>query len=268
MASSSATNPTVTVRHCHTLAEFQRCIELERLVWGGSDLDVVPLPLFVVTHETGGQVLGAFAGREMIGFTMAMAAFHSRPAGPPQLFLHSHMTAVLAEFRDRGVGRSLKLFQRQDALARGIRLVEWTFDPLETRNAYFNLMRLGAVARRFLPNCYGITSSPLHAGMPTDRLVAEWWLDSPRVNGLVQQDEPLAADVPAEDAQAVVVPAQMPEWRQRDPQRAVAEQSRIREAFQKWFGQHYVATAIEQTPEGSRYLLQPLAQVRAQMNIE
>ena len=123
----------------------------------------------------------------MVGFTLALAGVHE---GRP--FLHSHMTAVLESFRDRGVGRKLKLFQRDDALARGFQLVEWTFDPLELKNAHFNFMRLGAIARRFIPNCYGVTESPLHAGMPTDRLVAEWWLDSPRVNSL------LSAAAPAE----------------------------------------------------------------------
>ena len=94
------------------------------------------------------------------------------------------MTAVLEGFRDRGVGRQLKLFQRQDALRRGIELIEWTFDPLEMRNAHFNLMRLGAVARRYIPDYYGVTESPLHGGLPTDRLVAEWWVASERVRGM------------------------------------------------------------------------------------
>lgn len=266
--STAATNTAIVIRHCHGLAEFERCIELERIVWGGSDLDVVPLPLFVVTHETGGQVLGAFAGREMIGFTMAMPAFHARPAGPQQIFLHSHMTAVLSEYRDRGVGRSLKLFQRQDALERGIRLVEWTFDPLETRNAYFNLMRLGAVVRRFIPNCYGITSSPLHAGMPTDRLIAEWWLDSPRVNSAVQSEKPAPAPPAGAGSQFILVPAQMNEWKQSDPSRAIAEQTRIRERFQQLFADDYVGTAIEQLPDGARYRLDPLVQVHAELRIE
>src|SRR6202043_2078925 len=108
-------------------------------------------------------VLGAFRGSELVGFTMSIAGWRAR-----QPFLHSHMTAVLDGFRDRSIGRRLKLFQRKDALARGIALIEWTFDPLITKNAYFNFMKLGAVARRYLPNAYGITTSPLHASIPTD----------------------------------------------------------------------------------------------------
>src|SRR5439155_17410182 len=100
-------------------------------------------------------------------------------------YLHSHMLAVRQKYRNSGLGRKVKLFQREDALARGFELIEWTFDPLEIKNAYLNVERLGAIARRYTINQYGITSSPLQGGLPTDRLVAEWWLRSERVNGLL-----------------------------------------------------------------------------------
>src|SRR6266478_8424150 len=170
------TRDDLLIRPCHGIEEFEACLYVEREVWKSSDLDVVPIPLFVVASETGGQVLGAFQGAELVGFTLAIAGWRARKP-----FLHSHMTAVLDGRRDRGVGRRLKLYQREDALARGIGLVEWTFDPLVTKNAYFNFTRLGAIARRYLPNIYGITTSPLHGSLPTDRLVAEWHLRSPRV---------------------------------------------------------------------------------------
>src|ERR1700687_1896452 len=166
----------VLVRHCREIEEFEACVRLEREVWKSADIDVVPIPLFVVASETGGQVLGAFHENHLVGFTMAIAGWRNR-----RPLLHSHMTAVSGTHRDRGVGRQLKLYQREDALARGINLIEWTFDPLVTKNAYFNFMRLGAIARRYLPNAYGITTSPLHASLPTDRLVAEWHLRSGRV---------------------------------------------------------------------------------------
>ncbi len=165
----------IEVRLCHTLPEYEDCLRLEQITWGTGIL--VPTAIFVVAQETGGQIIGAFDKNEMVGFTLALAAIHE---GHPSL--HSHMTAVLELYRDKGVGRALKLFQRQEALSRKIHLVEWTYDPLELKNARFNLMRLGAIIRRLIPNCYGITDSPLHKGMPTDRLVAEWWLDSPRTN--------------------------------------------------------------------------------------
>ena len=117
--------------------------------------------------KPGGQVLGAFdsTGR-MVGFTLALAGFHD---GKP--FLHSHMAAVLPELQNQKIGRMLKLAQREEALSRGIRLIEWTFDPLELRNAHFNIVRLGAVMERFIPNCYGVTKAPC---MQVCRRIA-WW---------------------------------------------------------------------------------------------
>ncbi len=237
----------VLVRHCHGLAEFEACLRVQQQVWRGADLDVVPLPLFVVAAETGGQVLGAFAGAQIVGFTMAVAGVRGG-----RTFLHSHMTAVLEPYRDRGVGRQLKLFQRQDALERGIELVEWTFDPLEMKNAYFNLMRLGAIARRYLPNCYGITTSPLHGGLPTDRLVAEWWLRSPRVEQALRGAPPAGAS-----KARIRVPSGISELRSKDPGAVVRVQGEVRDAFERWFAQGYAATAVERTSAGSDYLLEP-----------
>ena len=240
----------IVIRHCHGLEEFQACLEVEKLVWQAAEIDVVPLPLFVVASETGGQVLGAFDGEKVVGFTLALAGVRQG-----QLFLHSHMTAVVEGYRDRGIGRELKLFQRQDALARGIELVEWTFDPLEIRNAYFNLVRLGAIARRFLPNCYGITTSPLHGGLPTDRLVAEWWLRSPRVERILSGAEPPRPAAP--ETPRIHVPAGMDQMRENDRARAAQVQTAVREAFQAWFARGYAATFVERTADGGDYLLEP-----------
>jgi len=241
----------VVVRHCHTFGEFEACVELQKRVWGGADIEVVPLPLYVVAAETGGQVLGAFAGEDMAGFTMALAGLRD---GKP--LLHSHMTAVLEGYRNLGIGRRLKLLQRQDALERGIELVEWTFDPLELKNAYFNLVRLGAVARRFLPNCYGITTSPLHGGLPTDRLMAEWWVGSERVEKILGLSGHARSgeNMPIE---RIHVPDEIGELKRKDAARAARMQSEIREQFQDWFARGYAATALERTADGGDYLLVP-----------
>ncbi len=240
----------IEVRHCSSLAEYEECVRLEHAVWG-EDI-AVPSPVFVVAHHTGGQVVGAFHEGKMAGFTLALAAVR---AGKP--FLHSHMTAVLSEFRDRGVGRRLKLFQRQDALKRGIDLIEWTFDPLDLKNAHFNFVRLGAVARRYIPNCYGVTESPLHGGLPTDRLVAEWWLGSERVKAILADDVRPMKGSP----KRVSIPANLAEIRESNRQAVAEVQARAGEQFQKWFAKGYAATGVESHDGASDYLLQPVAEI-------
>ena len=242
----------IVVRHCHGLAEFVNCVDTERAVWGGADIDLVPVPLFVVAAETGGQVLCAFDGDRMVGFTLAIVGLRGRKP-----FLHSHMTAVIDSYRNLGVGRRLKLFQRDDALSRGIDLIEWTFDPLELRNAYFNF-RLGAVARRFIPNLYGITTSPLHGGLPTDRLVAEWWLRSARVRRSVASNEPLVPPRRKKFAR-VHIPAGIAKLKGTQLDEAARLQTDIRMEFEHWLGLGYGATWIEVKENGeANYLLEPL----------
>ncbi len=240
----------IVIRHCHGIAEYEACVSVEREVWKSSDIDVVPIPLFVVASETGGQVLGAFHGNQLVGFTMAIAGWRKR-----RPFLHSHMTAVLEGFRDHGIGRRLKLFQRDDALSRGISLVEWTFDPLVTKNAYFNLMRLGAIARRYLPNVYGVTTSPLHGSLPTDRLVAEWHLKSPRVRNILSGK---AENVPSSKKTIrITIPSDADAIRNSDPEKTRALQSEVRAQFLKWFEKGYAATAVQPAQDGMDYILQP-----------
>jgi predicted GNAT superfamily acetyltransferase len=132
----------------------------------------------------GGQVLGAWAAEQLIGYALAIPGLRD---GQP--YFHSHMLAVAPEYRNRGVGKMLKLAQREDALARGIELIEWTFDPLEVKNAFFNIEKLGAIVRRYTPDFYGASTSPLHGNLPTDRLHAEWWLRTARVRALIAAEE-------------------------------------------------------------------------------
>jgi predicted GNAT superfamily acetyltransferase len=235
--------PNVTIRPCHTIAEFEEMVELEIRVWEFGERDVVPSQMYVVAAKIGGQILGAFVENKMIGFVLAYPGILD---GKP--YLHSHMAAVLPEFRDLGIGRTLKLAQRDDALARGISLIEWTFDPLQARNAYFNFCRLGVVARRYLVDVYGHTSSPLHAGLPTDRLVAEWHLDSSRVADL------LAGRPPAKPAayERVEIAADG-----SSEQALVEIQAVARTRFQELFAAGYIATSFERTPGGGIYILEP-----------
>jgi predicted GNAT superfamily acetyltransferase len=237
----------VVIRKCETLEEFHACVKLQQEVWGEEDLEIEPSTMFVVASLTGGQVLGAFEGTKLVGFTLAVVGWRKRLA-----YLHSHQTAVDAAYRNRGVGRMLKLFQRDEALGRGIRLVEWTFDPLELKNAHFNLNRLGAICRRYIPNLYGVTTSPLHRGIATDRLVAEWWLDSPRVVAAIQDLAPETANAPA----MIDLPSEFAHGKQAEAD-VSAVQARVREEFSKWFAREYAAVGVRAGEKSTAYLLGP-----------
>jgi predicted GNAT superfamily acetyltransferase len=240
---------TIEIRHCHSVEEFEACVRVERDVWKSADIDVVPIPLFVIASHTGGQVLGAFAGSELVGFVMAIAGWRD---GRP--FLHSHMAAVADGYRNQGIGRRLKWAQREDALARGIQLIEWTFDPLVAKNAYFNFRKLGVMARRYLPNAYGITTSPLHGSLPTDRLVAEWHLDSKWVRNF--SEGPVLGVGFSEKSIGITIPSDMEELRANHPSSARDLQSEIRAEFLKRFAQGYVATAVIPVAGGMAYVLE------------
>ena len=218
----------IEVRPCRGLEELRACVALQKEVWNFSDAELVPLRMFVVADKVGGQVLGAFDGGTMVGFAMSVPGTRSG-----HIYLHSHMLAVRADHRNSGLGRRLKLLQREDALARGIELIEWTFDPLEIKNAYLNIEKLGAIARRYTINQYGITTSPLQGGLPSDRLIAEWWLKSKRVETLLATGKNPSFD----RAAAIEVPAQIYDWKAapetRDQARKVQE--RNREQFLRLF---------------------------------
>ena len=235
----------IIVRRCDSLDDFQRCVELQREIWGEADLEVEPATMFVVAAHSGGQTLGAFDGDRLVGYTLALVGL--RDATP---YLHSHMTGVHADYRDRGVGRMLKMFQREDALGRGIRLIRWTFDPLEQRNAYFNLNRLGAICRQYIPNLYGFTTSPLHRGLPTDRLLAEWHLHSARVVAAIGGIETGMAKAPA----IIELPVEMEPG--DDASRAQV-QAKLRRGFTELFARGYAALGVRTTPKGAEYLLGP-----------
>ncbi|HMI52733.1 MAG TPA: GNAT family N-acetyltransferase [Candidatus Saccharimonadales bacterium] len=238
----------IAVRKIEDVEEMRICIDLQQNIWGYSDLDTVPEQMCVVAKKTGGQVMAAFDGARPVGFALAYAAMHDGHA-----YLHSHMVGVLREYQDRGVGRLLKLAQRDDALARGINRIEWTFDPLQLKNARFNIARLGAIVRHFIPNLYGRTSSPLHAGLPTDRLVAEWWVGSTRVRDILSG----VPAIPLPASARVSIPKEIREICLSEPQKAEALQSEARAKFQEYFTRGYAAVGFEFSANEGSYLLEP-----------
>ena len=239
----------VELRRCHGIEDFRACVTLQKEVWNFTDAELVPLRMFVVADKVGGQVMGAFEGETMVGFALSVPGTRSG-----HIYLHSHMLAVRKDHRNGGLGRQLKLMQREDALARGIELIEWTFDPLEIKNAYLNIEKLGAVARRYNINQYGITSSPLQGGLPSDRLIAEWWLKSKRVERLLAEGK----NATAKAVTSISVPAQIYEWKASPETRARAQQVQEgnREQFLKAFANGLAVLNYERDGEGNgKYLL-------------
>jgi predicted GNAT superfamily acetyltransferase len=234
----------VEIRRCRGLDELRACVTLQKEVWNFTDAELVPLRMFVVADKVGGQVMGAFTGGEMVGFALSVPGTRSG-----HIYLHSHMLAVRKDHRNGGLGRKLKLLQREDALARGIELIEWTFDPLEIKNAYLNIEKLGAIARRYNINQYGITSSPLQGGLPSDRLIAEWWLKSERVESLLSTGKNPAFDRETE----IEVPAQIYDWKAVPESRAKAQQvqERNRDQFLDAFSRGLAVLGYDRDAQGN-----------------
>lgn len=230
-----------------TQPEFKDAVDLQREIWGFAEIELLPVRLFVVASKIGGQVLGAFDGERMIAFCLAIPGLKAGGKG----YLHSHMLGVLPEYNNRGVGRMLKLAQREQALQSGIDLIEWTFDPLELKNAYFNIEKLGAIIRRYVPNQYGTTSSFLHGGLPTDRCTAEWWIDGDRAHAAVN-GRPMSR--PAIEA-TIEVPTAIAELRKSDPKQAREIQKAAGERFQKLFGMGLAVIGFERSEDTGSYLL-------------
>ena len=236
----------VSLRALTETRDYQEAVELQRTVWGFSDIELLPVRLFVVATKVGGQAFGAFDGGAMVGFLLSIPGL--KHGG--ESYLHSHMLGVLAEYRNKGVGRMLKLRQREDALSRGIGLIEWTFDPLELKNAFFNMERLGAIVRRYVENQYGATTSPLHGGLPTDRCVAEWWLASPHAEAV------LAGKAPVRHVQErIEVPADIDVIRREEPRRAREIQQSLGARLMSGFDRGLAVVGFERSASAGTYLL-------------
>ena len=165
----------ITIRDIRELPELRAVEELQKQIWGCSDLEVLPSLALIPIIEVGGILLGAFDQNELIGFVLGFPGIEDG-----RVTLHSDMLAVKPEYRSHGLGYRLKVAQRDKALEKGIDRITWTFDPLQSLNAHLNFGRLGVISNRYKVNYYGQTSSFLHR-TGTDRLWVTWLLNSERV---------------------------------------------------------------------------------------
>jgi predicted GNAT superfamily acetyltransferase len=265
----------IEIRSCAGLDEMEACVELQIETWGYDESDVIPRKTFLLAQKIGGQVIGAFdtepasgaaqgPAKTLVGFAMSLPGIKETQNGP-QPYLHSHMLAVRSSHRNRGLGAQLKWEQRREALSRGIRRIEWTFDPLEIKNAFLNIHRLGAISRAYLVDFYGVSSSRLQGGLPTDRLLAEWELDSPRVEGILARRPAAAFSI----EERILVPSPTGEWKASEAsrQRAVAVQLENRQKFQKAFSRGLAVLGFSRDQEGNGvFELGPLAQVESSLD--
>jgi predicted GNAT superfamily acetyltransferase len=236
----------IEVRACSGPEELEACVQLQIETWGYDPADVIPRRAFLVAQKIGGQVLGAFdnetkesqtaskagGAESLLGFALSLPGLKTGN-GEPKAYLHSHMLAVKERYRNKGLGAQIKREQRREALSRGIRLMEWTFDPLEIKNAFLNIHRLGATVSCYREDFYGLSSSRLQGGLPTDRLLAEWQLDSARVEGILEGRA--AVDQIIEER--ILVPAAIYEWKasNENRERALTVQLQNRQKFQQAF---------------------------------
>ena len=249
----------IQIRACTGFDEMDACVELQIETWGYGGNDVIPRKAFLLAQKIGGQVIGAFDGElassansapaiTLVGFAMSLPGIKKSQHGP-RPYLHSHMLAVRPSHRNRGLGAQLKWEQRREALSRGIRHMEWTFDPLQIKNAFLNIHRLGAISRAYLVDFYGVSSSRLQGGLPTDRLLAEWELDSPRVTARFE-GRTINKRVIQE---RILVPASIEQWKANERYResALAVQIENRQKFLEAFARGLAVLGFSRDAEGN-----------------
>lgn len=269
----------IQIRDLTSIEDFRQVVALEREIWGYTDSsDMVGVPVFIFTVHRGATLIGAFSGDKMVGFAYAVVGMKD---GKPMMW--SHMAGVLAEFRG-GLGYRLKLAQRDRALAQGYDLIEWTFDPMQAMNAHFNFAKLGGVVEEYEQNFYGESTSALHRGTPTDRVVLSWRINAPHVVRRLERTPALGArahdvmDAPVVNATVldgewrkttkidlairdrrvwIEIPTGFTEMQQRAPDRALAWRMDVRQMFEAYLSKGYRAVdfVLQRDAGLGRYLL-------------
>ena len=246
----------VLIRECTTIDEFDACVRLQREVFGMPDLELSPRRHLIVSRLAGGWILGAYrvADGELVGFVHHLVAVRGA-----EIIGYSHMMAVSAAYQNRGLGARLKWAQRERALAEGRSFIRWTFEPMQGRNAHFNLNRLGVRVRTYAINFYGwdagteATADGEQFNLDSDRLIAEWELRAPRVAACARGERHAVAGTDA-PAATVEIPAHWNALRREDGRAAQAELLRVRSEFQSHFAAGLVCAGFVRDGERPRYL--------------
>jgi predicted GNAT superfamily acetyltransferase len=242
----------IEIRECTTIDELAACVDLQRAVFALPEIEISPVRHFIVTKNAGGFTLGAYSGGDLAGFVLSVPAFLRGEKA-----FYSHMTAVRQDFQSYGIGAKLKWAQRERALAENVKFVKWTFEPVKARNAFFNLEKLGAIVCEYQPNFYGTDYSTAHEqggsiGLASDRLFAEWHLESEKVGKLAAGQTFSDDRVP--DAE-IEIPNDWYALVKAEPEAAIREQTRIKDEFQAAFADGMIGRGFERGDEHPKYLL-------------
>lgn len=242
----------IEIREVTSVEGLIECSHLQREVFGLPDLEISPARHLIVTKHAGGFTLGAFADGKLVGFVLSVPAFNGEGR-----YFYSHMTAVLQAFQSYGIGAKLKWAQRERALADNVKFIKWTFQPVQARNAFFNLEKLGAVIKEYKPNFYGTDYSTAHEpegkiGLDSDRLFAEWSLESPKVAALSNGENFRET---GQVIREIEIPTDWNELVKTNPRKAVDEQNRIKEEFQSAFAENLIVKRFERNESNPKYLL-------------
>jgi predicted GNAT superfamily acetyltransferase len=270
----------ISIQDLDTIEQFRQVVALEKAIWGYTeDTDLVTVPVFIFTVHRGATLIGAFnSANVMVGFAYALVGMKD---GRPMMW--SHMAGVLPEFRG-GLGYRLKLAQRERALAQGYDLIEWTFDPMQAMNAHFNFAKLGGVVEAYAENFYGESTSVLHRGTPTDRVILSWRIGAPHVERRLEQAPALRAkahevaaapmantvaiegewrrntaiDLAIDERRVwIEIPTGFTEMQRQAPERALQWRLDVRQMFQTYLARGYQAVdfALQREAGFGRYLL-------------
>lgn len=244
-----------TIRECTTIEEIDSCVYLQREVFGLPDLEISPRRHLIVTRHAGGWTLGAFAGDRLVGFVHHLVAVRNSS----EIFGYSHMMAVARDYQNQGIGAQLKWAQRKKAISEGRNFIKWTWDPMQARNAHFNLNRLGVTVDSFADNFYGTdyNTDPAQMaegapGLQSDRLFARWNLNSPRV-AVLEKGEGLTIQAPP--VGSISIPSQWSALVKEDVKRARAAQERVRNEFHDAFAKGLICAGFDREAGRERYLL-------------
>lgn len=245
----------IVVRECTTTEELDNCVRLQREVFGLPELEISPRRHLIVSRQVGGWTLGAFSGDRLVGFVHHMAGVGSGS----EIFGYSHMMAVAFEYQNKGVGARLKWSQRARALAEGRSFIKWTWDPMQARNAHFNLNRLGVIVRSYAENFYGtdypvspIPASDGATSIDSDRLFAEWKLQSRRVEKFAAGEPAIITTSPQK---TITIPANWTALMKADVATARQELMRVRAEFLSAFAAGLICAGFDRSTAQPRYLL-------------